>query len=100
MTGGVADPMLAGLLADLREAHEALNRYLDASRQAPPPCESFAPWPESASDDALLTVEDAAERAGVSRDTIRRWCRLDKIGRLYGAKWRVSHSRLSARIGS
>lgn len=92
------DPTLAGLLADLREAHAALNRYLDEGRRESEIVPVTGPWPDAADHPDLLPVDAAASRAGVSRDTIRRWCRVDGIGRAYGSRWRVSLSRLRQRL--
>ncbi|WP_132250213.1 helix-turn-helix domain-containing protein [Methylobacterium segetis] len=96
----IADPVLAGLLDELRDVNDRLQRYLAGGLVlTPPPSHADLIWPDCADDERLLTVGAAAERAGCSPDTVRRWCRVDGIGRLYGARWRVSRRRLSERIG-
>ena len=62
--------------------------------------EDHADWPDNAGHTDLISIGAAAARAAVSKDTIRRWCRSDKIGKIYGARWRVSHSRLRSYLAT
>ncbi|WP_267359841.1 MULTISPECIES: helix-turn-helix domain-containing protein [unclassified Methylobacterium] len=52
-------------------------------------------WPLSANHPDLLTVAQAAARAGRHVDTITRWCRERGVGKKYGGRWRVSIRRLN-----
>jgi hypothetical protein len=110
----ITDPVLAVLIEDARllqavastaqeraiAAQEAVHAHLAESLRTPGvPMPAAPSWPASASHPDLLTVPQAAARAGRSHDTIGRWCRERGIGKMYGARWRVSAARLDAVIG-
>lgn len=42
----------------------------------------------------MIPISVAAQRAGVSVSTVRRWCVFDQIGRRYRIGWRVHPDRL------
>lgn len=43
---------------------------------------------------SLMTIPEAAERAGVSRQAVWLWCRLNGIGRKVGRDWLVDREKL------
>jgi hypothetical protein len=94
----IPDPILAGLLADIETAQERLRLYLAECGRLPSAPNDAEAWPASASHPDLLPTRQAARRAGCSTDTIGRWCRQDGIGRMYGKRWRISVSRLQAKM--
>lgn len=99
-----ADPVLADLIERARAAQSvaeaaqsAVWTYLaqcqeGAGASAPDPDR----WSPTADDPDLLTVVQAAARAGRHVDTIGRWCRERGIGKMYGGRWRVSVRRLNS----
>ena len=96
-----ADPVLADLIERARaaqsvaeSAQSAVWAYIDqCQRGAAAP--ELDTWPIHADHPDLLTVAEAAARAGRSPDTISRWCRERGIGKMYGGRWRVSIRRLN-----
>lgn len=58
-------------------------------------------WDDLASDQRFLTVEEVADRMGVTKETVRRWLR---SGQLEGfrvsrkAGWRIPHRSVSKMI--
>lgn len=101
-TPSFADPILADLVERARAAQmvaataqSAVLAYVHLCLQGTAVPER-ASWPINADDPGLLTVAQAAARAGRHADTITRWCRERGIGRMYGARWRVSVKRLDS----
>lgn len=94
----VADPILAGLIADVEAATARLARYVAGTKPVADPEQSGEAWPAYADHPDLIEVTVATERSRVSPGTIRRWCRDDGIGRKYGNDWYVSRKRLAERL--
>lgn len=97
-----ADPILADLVERARAAQmvaataqSAVWAYMDQCQQGTAVPERDG-WPINADDPGLLTVAQAAARAGRHADTITRWCRERGIGRMYGSRWRVSIKRIDS----
>ncbi|MCJ2082764.1 hypothetical protein [Methylobacterium sp. J-090] len=96
----LSDPTLVALMADLADAHERLRLYLASCERLPDGARGDdMAWPENPGHPSLMSVREAAERAGRDDDTIRRWCVADGIGKQYGSRWRVCIRRLAAKIG-
>jgi hypothetical protein len=96
-----ADPVLSDLIERARAAQivaeaaqSAVWAYIDQCQQGTAAPEQDG-WPTHADHPDLLTVADAATRAGRSPDTVGRWCRERGVGKMYCGRWRVSIRRLN-----
>lgn len=96
-----ADPVLTDLIERARAAQivaataqSAVWAYIDQCQQGTAAPEQDG-WPIHADHPDLLTVAQAAARAGRNPDTIGRWCRRRGVGKMYGGRWRVSVRRLN-----
>ncbi|WP_267360609.1 MULTISPECIES: hypothetical protein [unclassified Methylobacterium] len=97
-----ADPVLADLVERARAAQmvaataqSAVWAYMDQCQQGTSEPKQNG-WPIHADHPDLLTVAQAAVRAGRHADTIGRWCRERGVGKMYGGRWRVSARRLNS----
>lgn len=98
-----SDPVLADLIERARAAQSvaeaaqsAVWAYITECQQGAGATIEPDHWPLSADHPDLLTVAQAAARAGRHVDTIGRWCRERGVGKMYGGRWRVSVRRLNS----
>lgn len=98
-----ADPVLADLIERARAAQSvaeaaqsAVWAYITECHQVAGDAVEPDHWPLSADHPDLITVAQAAARAGRHVDTIGRWCRERGVGKMYGGRWRVSVRRLKS----
>jgi hypothetical protein len=97
----VTDPAL-GILDETIAATKAHLAELEAKRAAlagRPYFRSLGEAVQPREETDLIELHIAAQRFGVVADTIRLWCRTERIGKKRGGRWLVSISRLRARLG-
>jgi hypothetical protein len=56
--------------------------------------------PEAFRDEDLIEVHAAGKRFRMAEDTIRYWCRMYGVGIRRGGRWRVSVSKMQARLAA
>ena len=88
-------------LAACLDRASAIAALLSGDQPTPPVMADLNDnWPDYPEHPDLVPPDVAAKRASVDATTMRKWCEIYSIGKIYGKRWRVSLTRLRAHLAA